>query len=65
MENINNLINEGYKIMKFERNIDLTSGQEVGVVELKALDGYLMKLNLDDNSADEMEKVLFNYLKEK
>ena len=65
MENINNLINEGYKIMKFERDIDLTSGEEVGVVELKALDGYLMKLNLDDNSADEMEKVLFNYLKEK
>ena len=65
MENINNLINQGYKIMKFERDIDLTNGQEVGVVELKALDGYLMKLNFDDNSADEMEKVIFNYLKEK
>ena len=65
MEKINNLINEGYKIMKFERDIDLTNGQEVGVVELKALDGYLMKLNFDDNSADEMEKVIFNYLKEK
>jgi len=65
MENINNLINQGYKIMKFETDIDLTNGQEVGVVELKALDGYLMKLNFDDNSADEMEKVIFNYLKEK
>ncbi|WBW94771.1 hypothetical protein [Oceanirhabdus sp. W0125-5] len=65
MENITNLINQGYKIMKFERDIDLTSGQEVGVVELKALDGYLMKLNFDDNCADEMEKVIFNYLKEK
>ncbi len=65
MENINTLINQGYKIMKFERDIDLKSGEEMGVVELKALDGYLMKLNFDDNCADEMEKIIFNYLKEK
>lgn len=64
MENINNLINQGYKIMKFERDVDLGSGQEIGKIELKALDGYLMEIIVDDNRADDMEKILFNYMRD-
>lgn len=63
MQNVNQLINEGYKIMKFERDIDLISGQEIGVVELKGLDGYRRYINVDDNKVDDIEKIMFNYLK--
>lgn len=65
MQNIDNLINQGYKIMKFERDVDLYSGEEVGVIELKAIDGYIMRVNFDDNCADEVERVLFNYMRDK
>ena len=66
MENqINDFIIEGYKIMKFERDIDKTNGQEIGNIELKALDGRIKYITLDDNSADEIEKNLFEYLKSK
>ena len=58
-------INEGYKIMKFERDIDKITGQEIGTIEIKALDGYRQYITLDDNGADEVEKSLFEYLKRK
>ena len=35
-----NYIDEGYKIMKFERDIDKITGQEIGTIEVKALDGH-------------------------
>jgi len=56
-------INEGYKIMKFERDIDKVTGQEIGKIEVKALDGQRQYITLDDNAADEIEKSLFEYLK--
>jgi hypothetical protein len=66
MENqIKDFITEGYKIMKFERDIDKTNGQEIGNIELKALDGRIKYITLDDNAADEIEKSLFDYLKSK
>jgi hypothetical protein len=58
-------INEGYKIMKFERDIDKITGQEIGKIEVKALDGHTQFITLDDNGADEIEKSLFEYLKRK
>jgi len=58
-------INEGYKIMKFERDIDKITGQEIGTIEVKALDGHRQFITLDDNGADEIEKSLFEYLKNK
>ncbi|MFT5872240.1 MAG: hypothetical protein ACI8WT_001170 [Clostridium sp.] len=58
-------INEGYKIMKFERDIDKITGQEIGKIELKALDGHRQYITLDDNCADEIERNLFKYLKSK
>ena len=57
-------INGGYKIMKFERDIDKVTGQEIGKIEVKALDGQRHFITLDDNAADEIEKSLFKYLKE-
>jgi len=60
-----NFIIDGYKIMKFERDIDKISGQEIGKIEIKALDGHLKYITLDDNDADEIEKDLFEYLKNK
>ena len=60
-----NFINEGYKIMKFERDIDKITGQEIGKIEVKALDGHRQFITLDDNDADEIEKSLFEYLKSK
>ena len=59
------LINEGYKLMKFERDIDKINGEEIGVIEVKALDGHRQFITLDDNSADEIERKLFEYLKSK
>jgi len=59
------LINEGYKIMKFERAIDKVTGQEIGEIEVKALNGQRQFITLDDNAADEIEKNLFEYLKNK
>ncbi|MBU3214155.1 hypothetical protein LL033_19750 [Clostridium estertheticum] len=58
-------INEGYKIMKFERDIDKITGQEIGTIEVKALDGQRQYITFDDNGADEIEKSLFEYLKNK
>ncbi|HEY8888901.1 MAG TPA: hypothetical protein VIM70_01395 [Clostridium sp.] len=58
-------LSEGYKIMKFERDIDKITGQEIGKIEIKALDGHLQYITLDDNEADEIEKNLFEYLKNK
>jgi len=58
-------LSEGYKIMKFERDIDKITGQEIGKIEIKALDGHLKYITLDDNEADEIEKNLFEYLKNK
>ncbi|WP_298837371.1 hypothetical protein [Clostridium sp.] len=60
-----NYIDEGYKIMKFERDIDKITGQEIGTIEVKALDGHRQYITLDDNGADEIEKSLFEYLKNK
>lgn len=66
MENqTEHFINEGYKIMKFERDIDIVTGQEIGKIEVKALDGHSQYITLDDNGADEIEKNLFEYLKNK
>ncbi|MGH4050486.1 MAG: hypothetical protein ACREVX_03900 [Clostridium sp.] len=56
-------IDESYKIMKFERDIDKVTGQEIGKIEVKALDGHRQFITLDDNDADEIEKSLFKYLK--
>ncbi|MBU3178958.1 hypothetical protein [Clostridium estertheticum] len=58
-------INKGYKIMKFERDIDKITGQEIGTIEVKALDGHRQYITFDDNGADEIEKSLFEYLKSK
>ncbi|MBZ9687968.1 hypothetical protein G9F72_016680 [Clostridium estertheticum] len=58
-------ISEGYKIMKFERDIDKVTGEEIGKVEVKALDGHRQYITLDGNGADEIEKNLFEYLKSK
>jgi hypothetical protein len=60
-----NLINESYKIMKFERDIDKITGQEIGKIEVKALDGHLQYICIDDNTADDIEKDLFKYLIDK
>ncbi len=57
-------INETYKILKFQRDIDKISGQEIGVIEVKALDGGLQYITVDDNVADEIEKDLYKYIKE-
>jgi hypothetical protein len=58
-------INDGYKIMKFQRDIDKITGQETANIEFKALDGHIKYITLDDNAADEIEKKLFEYLKSK
>jgi len=58
-------IDESYKIMKFERDVDKVTGQEIGKIEVKALDGHRQFITLDDNAADEIEKTLFKYLKNK
>jgi len=60
-----NFINEGYKIMKFERDIDKITGQEIGKIEIKALNGNRQYITVDDNVADDIEKNLFQYLKSK
>jgi hypothetical protein len=59
------LINDSDKIIKFERDIDMITGQEVGKIEVKSLDGHREYITLDDNAADEIEKQLFKYLKNK
>ena len=59
------LINDSDKIIKFERDIDKITGQEVGKIEFKSLDGHRDYITLDDNAADEIEKELFKYLKNK
>jgi len=56
-------INNGYKILKFVRDIDSDNGEEIGEIELKAIDGHKEYITLDDNGADEIEKILFEYLK--
>ncbi|WP_035294195.1 hypothetical protein [Clostridium sp. KNHs214] len=61
---ISQMIKEGYKILEFKRNVDLITNEEYGVIELKALDGYIERLNITDNQADEVEKVVFKYLEE-
>jgi len=63
MKNISQMIKDGYKIMKFERDVDLISGSEIGEIEMKALDGKLSVVTIDDNGADDIEKVMFNYLR--
>ncbi len=62
---IDNFISEGYKILAFERDIDKITGEEVGKIEIKALDGHKRNIIFDDNAADEVERVLFEYLKNK
>ena len=59
------VINDSDKILKFERDIDIATGQEVGKIEVKSLDGHREYITLDDNDADEIEKQLFKYLKNK
>jgi len=59
------LVNEGYKLIKFQRDIDKINGQEIGTIEVKALDGHREFITLDDNSSDEIERTLFKYLKSK
>lgn len=62
MKDIDQMIKDGYKIMKFERDVDLISGSEIGQIEMKALDGKLDTITIDDNGADDIEKVMFKYL---
>lgn len=62
---IEHFINEGYKILAFERDIDKVTGEEIGKIEIKALDGHRQYITFDDNAADEVERVLFEYLKNK
>ena len=59
------LISEGYKLIKFQRDIDKINGQEIGTIEVKALDGHREFITLDDNSADEIERKLFDFLNTK
>lgn len=63
MESINQMIEDGYKILKFKRDIDLISGSEIGEIEMKALDGKLSVVTVDDNGADDIEKIMFKYLR--
>jgi len=63
MKNIDQMIEDGYKIMKFKRDVDLISGSEIGEVEMKALDGKLYVITIDDNGADDIEKEMFKYLR--
>jgi hypothetical protein len=65
MENIRRYIDEGYAINKFERDKDLISGDQVCKIEMRALDGYIKTITLDDNCTDEIEKELFHYLERK
>lgn len=66
MENpIDDFIAKGYKILAFERDIDKVTGEELGKIEIKALDGHRKYITFDDNAADEVERVLFEYLKNK
>ena len=66
MENqIDYFINEGYKLLAFERDIDNDTGEEIGKIEIKSLDGHKHNITFDDNACDEIEKVLFKYLKNK
>jgi hypothetical protein len=66
MENkIENFISEGYKILAFERDINKVTGEEIGKIEIKALDGHRHYITFDDNAADEVERVLFEYLRSK
>ena len=66
MENqIEHFIRTGYKILAFERDIDRVTGEEIGKIEVKALDGHRQYITFDDNGADEVERVLFEYLKNK
>jgi hypothetical protein len=66
MENpIDDFISEGYKILTFERDIDKITGEEIGKIEIKAINGYKRNITFDDNAADEVERVLFEYLKNK
>ncbi len=58
-------INQGYKIMKFEREINSVNGDEIGRIEVKALDGHREYITTDDNACDEIERDLFEYLKNK
>ncbi|WP_138204624.1 hypothetical protein [Haloimpatiens lingqiaonensis] len=61
---ISQMINDGYKILEFKRSTDLLTNEEYGIIELKALDGYIETLNITDNQADEVEKVVFKYLEQ-
>ncbi len=63
MESINQMIEDGYKIIKFKRDVDLISGSEIGEIEMKALDGKLSIVTIDDNGADDIEKIMFKYLR--
>jgi len=66
MENqIEHFISEGCKILAFERGIDEITGEEIGKIEIKSLDGHKQYITFDDNAADEVERVLFEYLKNK
>lgn len=62
MKNIEKYIGEGYKIMKFERGIDLLTGQEIGKIEMKSINGTIDIMTIDDNGADDIEKKMFYYL---
>ena len=62
---IDNFISEGCKILAFQRDIDKVTGEEIGKIEIKALDGHRHYITFDDNAADEVERVLFQYLKNK
>jgi hypothetical protein len=62
---IDNFISQGYKILAFERDINKITGEEIGKIEIKALDGHRHYITFDDNAADEVERVLFEYLKGK
>ncbi|MFD3158393.1 hypothetical protein ACFIJ5_16330 [Haloimpatiens sp. FM7330] len=61
---INQMINDGYKILKFQRDVDLKTNEEFGLIEMKALDGYRKTINVSSDQADEIEKILFKFLKD-
>jgi hypothetical protein len=65
MKKIRDYIDEGYTINKFERDKDLRSGDQICKIEMRALDGYINTITLDDNCTDEIEKQLFQYLQNK
>ncbi|WP_142414471.1 hypothetical protein [Hathewaya massiliensis] len=56
---------KGYKLLNVARDVQKNTGEEILKVELKDLDGEIKILEYDDNCGDEVEKIIFTYLKDK